>query len=75
MARGLSHYPSSAVWESATREERARARKEIGRNLANPIPDTAVCLLFVDMTIGRIASAPTGLFSEVERCLRSLSVS
>jgi hypothetical protein len=38
-------------------------------NLASPIPDSA---LLVDMTIGRIASAPTGLFSEVERCLRSL---
>jgi hypothetical protein len=29
-------------------------------------------LLFVDMTIGRIASAPSGLFSELERCLRAL---
>ena len=60
------------IWESGTREERARARKVIGPSLVHPIPDNAVCLLFVDMTIGRIASAPSGLFSELERCLRAL---
>jgi hypothetical protein len=64
------NYPSSSIWESATREDRARARKEIGP--AHPVPESAVCLLFVDMTIGRIASAPSGLFSELERCLRAL---
>jgi hypothetical protein len=37
------NYPSSAVWESATREDRARARKEIGPSLAHPIPESAVC--------------------------------
>ena len=67
------NYPSSAIWESGTREERARALKEIGPSLAHPIPDNAVCLLFVDMTIGRLASAPSGLFSELERCLRRVS--
>ena len=64
------NYPPSAIWEGATREDRARARKEIGP--AHPVPESAVCLLFVDMTIGRIASAPSGLFSELERCLRAL---
>ena len=68
------NYPSEEIWNASTTEDRAQARRAIGRNLADPIPDSAVCLLLVDMTIGRIASAPTGLFSEVERCLRSLSV-
>jgi hypothetical protein len=63
------NYPSKGIWNSSTAEDRAQARRAIGRNLASPIPDSAVCLLLVDMTIGRIASAPTGLFSEVERCL------
>ncbi len=66
------NYPSEGIWNASTTEDRAQARRAICRNLTSPIPDSAVCLLLVDMTIGRIASAPTGLFSEVERCLRSL---
>ena len=61
------------MWEQWTREERARAHKAIGPYLESPIPESAVCLLFVDMTIGRLASAPSGLFSELERCLRRVS--
>ena len=67
------NYPLG-MWEQWTREERARAHKSIGPYLASPIPESAVCLLFVDMTIGRLASAPSGLFSELERCLRFVSV-
>ena len=67
------NYPSDGMWEMWTREERARARKAIGPFLESPIPESAVCLLFVDMTIGRLASAPSGLFSELERCLRRVS--
>ena len=63
------NYPQG-MWEEWTREERARAQKAIGPFLASPIPESAVCLLFVDMTIGRLASAPSGLFSEIERCMR-----
>jgi hypothetical protein len=68
MLRTLN-YPSPGIWNLSTAEDRAQARRAIGRNLTSPIPDSA---LLVDMTIGRIASAPSGLFSEVERCLRSL---
>ena len=67
------NYPSAGMWNEWTREERARARKAIGPYLESPIPESAVCLLFVDMTIGRLASAPSGLFSEIERCMRSVS--
>ena len=67
------NYPSAGMWNEWTREERARARKAIGPYLESPIPESAVCLLFVDMTIGRLASAPSGLFSEIERCLRRVS--
>ena len=63
----------AGMWEQWTREERARAQKAIGPYLESPIPESAVCLLFVDMTIGRLASAPSGLFSELERCLRRVS--
>ena len=66
------NYPLG-MWGQWTREERARAHKSIGPYLASPIPDSAVCLLFVDMTIGRLASAPSGLFSEIERCMRFVS--
>lgn len=67
------NYPSIGHWKGWTREERARARKAIGPYLESPIPESAVFLLFVDMTIGRLASAPSGLFSEIERCLRRVS--
>ena len=65
------NYPVRGMWELWTREERTRAHKAIGPYLESPIPESAVCLLFVDMTIGRLASAPSGLFSEIERCLRA----
>ena len=64
------NYPSAGQWDRWTREERSMARAALGPYLASPIPESAVCLLFVDMTIGRLASAPSGLFSEIERCLR-----
>ena len=67
------NYPSAGHWNEWTREERARACKAFGPYLASPVPESAVCLLFVDMTIGRLASAPSGLFSEIERCLRFVS--
>jgi hypothetical protein len=72
MLRTLN-YPTIGVWNSGTAEDKKQARRAIGPHLADPIPDSAVCLLIVDMTIGRIASAPSGVFSELERCLRSLS--
>ena len=71
--RNENYPPMGGMWEQWTREERARAHKAIGPYLESPIPESAVCLLFVDMTIGRLASAPSGLFSELERCLRRVS--
>lgn len=46
-----------------------KARARIGSYLKDPVPETAVAVLLVDMKWGRKANAKKGLFTEIERGL------
>jgi hypothetical protein len=49
-----------------------KAIRHVGPYKEHPVPRTAVCLLCVDMRLGRLADARDGLFTQLEAALRSL---
>ena len=53
----------------------ANAQNEIGPYLKYPVPESAICILCVDMQKGRLANTPLGLFTEIENCLISFNKS
>jgi hypothetical protein len=50
-------------------EQKREARAIIGPYMEHPVPDTAVCLVCVDLKWGRRADAPNGLFTQLEAAL------
>ena len=62
------NYGRSIYVEPET-EQRARARAAIGPYLESPVPDSAVCLVCVDLKWGRRADGPNGLFTQLENAL------
>ena len=62
------NYPDT-LFKTESTPARVEARAQIGAYLESPVPETAVAVLLVDMRWGRIASAPKGLFTELERGL------
>ena len=50
------------------------AIRRVGPYLAHPVPRSAVCLLCVDMRLGRRADAHDGLFTQLEAALRAARV-
>ena len=53
-------------------EQKRDARAIIGPYLEHPVPDTAVCLVCVDLKWGRRANGPNGLFAQLEGALSSV---
>ncbi len=49
------------------------ARAIIGPYMEHPVPDTAVCLLCVDLKWGRRADGPNGLFTQLEQALSEVA--
>jgi hypothetical protein len=54
-------------------EDGEKAIRHVGPYMAHPIPRSAVCLLCVDMRLGRRADARDGLFTQIEAALRAAS--
>jgi hypothetical protein len=50
-------------------EQKREARAVIGPYMEHPVPDTAVCLVCVDLKWGRRADGPNGLFTQLEQAL------
>jgi hypothetical protein len=50
-------------------EQKREARAIIGPYMEHPVPDTAVCLVCVDLKWGRRADGPNGLFTQLEQAL------
>jgi hypothetical protein len=69
--RTCNYPPMIFEWNSTPMHMKARAR--IGVYLKDPVPDTAVAVMLVDMRWGRRANAPKGLFTEIERALAHVS--
>jgi hypothetical protein len=65
--RRCNYPPMIFEWNSTPMHMKARA--QIGEYLADPVPETAVAVMLVDMRWGRRANAPKGLFTEIERGL------
>ena len=53
-------------------DQKREARAIIGPYLEHPVPDTAVCLVCVDLKWGRRADGPNGLFTQLEGALSAL---
>jgi hypothetical protein len=51
------------------------AQNAIGPYLKCPVPESAICVLCVDMQKGRLANTALGLFTEIENCLLALNKS
>jgi hypothetical protein len=66
------NYPDM-IFKTASTPMRVKARAQIGEYLKDPVPDTAVAVLFVAMRWGRKANAQKGLFTEIERGLAQVA--
>lgn len=53
-------------------DQKREARAIIGPYMEHPVPDTAVCLVCVDLKWGRRADGPNGLFTQLEGALSAL---
>jgi hypothetical protein len=54
-------------------EQKREARAIIGPYMEHPVPDTAVCLVCVDLQWGRRADGPNGLFTQLEQALSEVA--
>ena len=52
-------------------DQKREARAIIGPYMEHPVPETAACLLCVDLKWGRSADGPNGLFTQLEAAISS----